>query len=505
MTGLRAVVLVLTFSLHPNLNFLEISGLREISAWGDTYVVAVGEKNPWTNITHFSGILFLGFVLVATVQARRGVNRRRATIVGCSFAVALLGGVIISELLNRGLLPIPLTVSFLFLIVILVIAHELSRDLVRAAQLSRDLRTEEERLSLATSAANLGVWEWDMTHDRIWATGTTRAFFDIDDAETVGLERFHHAIHPDDRERIRSLMDREIAQGQEFQVEYRVISGGGGVRWLVSRGRVENDGNGRPFLVRGVTVDVSERKAVEDTLQRQRSELTHVQRISTVGQLSSTLAHELSQPLGAILRNAEAGELFLQENPPDLEELRAILSDIISDDRRAGEVIERMRSLLKFQEPKYESLAVRKLIDQVAALIDPEVQSRGARLEVDCPTGLPPARGDRVQVQQVILNLILNGLDAIEGLPVTRRRLEIRVCLSGEDELEFAVSDGGHGIRPGEESRLFEPFRTTKAAGLGMGLAISQTIIEAHGGRIWAENNPETGAVFRFSLKRASE
>jgi signal transduction histidine kinase len=236
---------------------------------------------------------------------------------------------------------------------------------------------------------------------------------------------------------------------------------------------------------------------------RQRIELAHAGRVSTMGQLATALAHEINQPLGAILQNAEAAELILAQRPLDEGEIRAILSDIRRDDERAGAVISRMRSMLKRHELELEALPVAQLLDETLMLTRSEMRTRGVTLELELPPHLPPVRGDRVHLQQVLLNLLVNGAEAMAVLAPGERRLEVRARLIDEHTVEIAVSDSGHGIRDQDLARMFEPFFTTKPEGMGMGLAISRTIVESHGGRIWAENNPDGGTTFRFTLEAA--
>jgi C4-dicarboxylate-specific signal transduction histidine kinase len=249
----------------------------------------------------------------------------------------------------------------------------------------------------------------------------------------------------------------------------------------------------------GVAIDVTGRKQAEQEIERQRNALAHVTRVSTVGQLASSLAHELNQPLGAILRNAEAGELFLQDPSPDLDELRAILADIRQDDQRAGAVIDRMRALMKRRDPERHRLDLRLVVDDLFALVYADAEKRRVRLARESDPALPPVLGDRVQLQQVVLNLLLNAMDALEATPPERRLVTVRARPVGTT-VEVTVSDTGPGIPADTLSRVFEPFFTTKPTGLGMGLAISRDIIEAHGGRLWAANNAAGGATFTLTL-----
>jgi C4-dicarboxylate-specific signal transduction histidine kinase len=250
---------------------------------------------------------------------------------------------------------------------------------------------------------------------------------------------------------------------------------------------------------------VTLRKHAEHEAQLLRQEIAHAGRVSTMGQLASALAHEINQPLGAILRNAEAAELFLQHASPDLDEVRAILADIRQDDERAGHVIDRMRGLLKRQTLDTGRLDVGALVGDVAALVRVDAATRLVKVDVDVPPDLPHVRGDRVQIQQVLLNLILNGMDALNGTRLEDRRVKVTARLDGAQLVEIAVGDTGHGIPADTLARIFDPFFTTKPNGMGIGLAVSRAIVEAHSGRLWAENRNGGGAAFRFTLPIAEE
>jgi PAS domain S-box-containing protein len=257
--------------------------------------------------------------------------------------------------------------------------------------------------------------------------------------------------------------------------------------------------NGNLLSAWGVSRDITEQKRAEQKIAQQRNELAHVTRISTMSQLASSLAHELNQPLGAILRNAEAGELFLQESSPDLDEVRAILADIRKDEQRAAAVIDRMRACMKRREVERCLLSMNLLAGEVVTLVRSDAEMRRVRVAVETDPAVPPVRGDRVQLEQVLLNLLLNAMDALDDNPPARRLVTVGSRSSGST-VEITVSDTGHGISEDKLLRVFEPFFTSKPNGLGMGLAISRGIIEAHGGRLWTENNETGGATFTFSL-----
>jgi C4-dicarboxylate-specific signal transduction histidine kinase len=259
------------------------------------------------------------------------------------------------------------------------------------------------------------------------------------------------------------------------------------------------------LTIAGLIVQSGRRRRAEAEILRQRGELAHVSRVSTMGQLASSLAHELNQPLGAILRNTEAAEIFLQKDQPNLAELRAILSDIRKDDQRAGQVIERMRSLLKRRSMEPKELDLRDLIAETIALAQPDAKTRRLRLVMDAAPQLPAVRGDRVQLQQVLLNLIINAMDAMGPASPGDGEVLVRAMGRQGGEVEVEVSDSGSGIPTERITQVFEPFFTTKPDGMGMGLAISRTIIEAHGGSVRAANNKSKGATVSFTLPAADK
>jgi signal transduction histidine kinase len=262
------------------------------------------------------------------------------------------------------------------------------------------------------------------------------------------------------------------------------------------------------FLAQAITIVAlliqrRQQRRAEAQIELQRVELAHVTRVSTMGQLASALTHELNQPLGAILRNAEAAELFLQNNPPNLDEIRAILTDIRRDDKRAGNVIDRMRALYKRRSVVLAPLDLRELVEDAVTLTRADAAARHVKLNVQIPPHLPQANGDRVHLQQVLLNLVLNGMEAMYATARNGRALTVRVMETKNKNLQVEVSDHGTGMPPEIAARIFEPFFTTKTNGMGMGLAISQNIIDAHGGDIWVESKLGQGTTFTFILPPA--
>jgi PAS domain S-box-containing protein len=326
--------------------------------------------------------------------------------------------------------------------------------------------------------------------------------FGFASAERIDFDTFFSRVHPNDRASTEAVMRRALETGIEFETEFRATLPDGTETWVSAIGRATDHDGGEPVLLRGVCIDVTERKRADVETQLLRTELAHVSRVSVMGQLASALAHELSQPLGAILRNAEAAELFVARKPPDLGEVTAILNDIRDDDHRASDIIARMRSLLKRRELDLSTVPLGEIVSDVVALTKADALARQVSVEVDLPDGLS-VQGDRVHLQQVLLNLLLNGMDAMEDVAPAARRIVISAHRLDAAKAEVAVADAGHGIDTGMLAKVFEPFYTTKSGGMGMGLAICQTIIEGHKGRIWVENNPDGGATFRFTLPLA--
>jgi PAS domain S-box-containing protein len=388
------------------------------------------------------------------------------------------------------------TVAIVAVQALLIVGLLLHR--VRRRQAEADLRESQEFMDISTRAGELGLWVRDLERGDMWANQRLRSLFGFGQNDALRFNDFLARIHPDDRSHVDSLFQHAQKDGLLFEADFRVVSNGT-ERWIAAKGQSADNGPGRAKRRMGALTDITARKEAESAERRHRDELAHVSRVSMMGQLASALAHELNQPLGAILRNAEAAELFLHASPPDLQEVCAILADIRKDDQRAGAVIDRMRGLLKRRELQWSKLDLNVLVEEVAGLLRIDAEARRVKLTLELALSAPPVRGDRVQLQQVLLNLILNAMDAVSECEAEKRFVAVRVH-PGDAWAEVAVSDTGHSIPEENFKRLFEPFFTTKPNGLGLGLAISRTIIEAHGGRLWAKNNPEVGATFCFTV-----
>jgi PAS domain S-box-containing protein len=484
------------------MTYQSITGLRTVETFGGvTFHVIQGVRNPWGAFAYLSALALTVFVVDASVRLWRRGGRRRALVIGGSVTFFTLAGSVHAALVEANIVSTPYLFSWAYFAILVAMASELNMDVLAAARTAAELRESERRMELASAAGNLGMWAWDIVHDTMWATSQARLLLGFSETEMLSQEKFTNALHPDDRELRRHAIQSALAIGNEYEVQYRVPLGDGQIRWISSRGRTERDSSGKPVRMRGVVLDISARRGAEIELQHLHHQLAHASRVSMMGQLASAIAHELSQPLTAILVNTEAASLFLEHRPPALDELREILVDIRRDDKRASDVIERMRTLLKRRSFVARTLSVSDLLETVAILTRIDCTARKVSLEVAAlAPGLPVVMGDPVQIQQVLINLVLNATDAVANLPADRRNVAVRAARHENGGVEFSVSDLGPGIEAEKLEHLFEPFFTTKPSGLGMGLSISRTIIEAHGGRIWAVNNAREGATFRFTL-----
>jgi C4-dicarboxylate-specific signal transduction histidine kinase len=356
------------------------------------------------------------------------------------------------------------------------------------------LQESHEQMNLAARAARLSFWVWDSARDKVRAITHTRQLGR--GGRSVALRDVLESVHPADREDVGRAVGQALATGEELDVQYRVVDSGGDVRWMAARGRAEK-GNADRLV--GVALDITDRRAAELRAAEDRMALRHMTRVSMVGQLSAAIAHQLNQPLAAILGNAEAAEKMLGRNNVDLAELREICGDIVSEDHRASEIIRKLGELYKRGDMKVESVDLNALILETLDLLRTELLIRSVAPVTHLAPALPPVDGGHVQLQQVVLNLVLNAADAMSGVPVEERRLVVRTETEGS-EVRLYVVDNGTGIAASDVKSVFSPFWSTKPGGMGVGLAICHSIVTAHRGRVSAANNAEGGATFCVTL-----
>ena len=370
-------------------------------------------------------------------------------------------------------------------------------DIKRAEESVREV---EERVALAVACAKLGFMALDVWNGDIWASDECRRIWGLPPDASVTVTSLGELMLPEDRARTHEAFITSILHGSRYEVEYRIRMPNGEMRWVGALGHLKYDSAGVPVRLAGVVIDITERKRAELEIQENRGQLAHLARVTTLGELSAALAHELNQPLTAIKTNAQTARRLLERDPPVLTELTEIIEDIVRDDSRAGDVIWRIRELLRKGETRFEAVDLGQLTEDVLVIAQGDLATRGVSASAQLANGPVFVRGDKVQLQQVVLNLLLNASDSMSGRPAGSRRITISIGLEPPDNGLISVVDGGTGIPEDEMERVFEPFVTSKQGGLGLGLAICRSIVKRHRGRLWAVNNPSGGATFHLAL-----
>ena len=636
--GARLISLIINFACPPNVNFREITGLGHFNFLGEMVALPEGVVSGWTRVGQVSSLLLLAYVIEASIRLwrKRGVeNRRRAAVVGGSITLFVLVAAGFSALFHAGVLSVPYLISLPFLGVVLAMGFELSYDLLRAAQTAGQLRVSEAALresemqvSLAASAANLGLWVWDVKEDNIWMMEKRRELLGFGKTEQVSLNRFLEVVHPDDRARLHQELHDALREG-EYESEYRVTRADGKTSWVAGYGRVELDERGQPACLRGVTRDITQRKIAEEALresedrfrtvadvapvmiwmsgtdkagiffnkgwlnftgrtmeeelgdgwlkgvhaedlahilevcggafakrepftveyrlrrqdgeyrwlldtgtprfdvdgtflgyvgscidigerkqaeldyQLQSTELARVGRVALMGELAASLAHEVNNPVGAMVTNASAGQRLLARGQLGPTELRELLADIVADGHRARDVIEGIRNMVRKSELSYSRVVMKDVIQDLLRTVRADAIARNITLQADVDERAGAVLADRVQLLQVLLNLTLNAFEALAVVRADTRRVVIRAEPVRDGVACVSVRDTGPGISAGIAEKLFEAFFSTKPEGTGMGLAIARTIVEAHEGTLSGENSKEGGAIFTICLPEA--
>jgi len=308
------------------------------------------------------------------------------------------------------------------------------------------------------------------------------------------------ALHPGDVERVKAAWQTALRSGTDYQVEQRLRGRDGRYRRFVSRAVPVKNEQGQPVEWFGTNTDVEDRRHTEEALYLLQTELAHIARVTTLGELAVSIAHEINQPLTAVVSNADASLRWLRQSPPNVDEARRALEDIVKQALRASEVIIRIRTLMRKGPRLSLVLNVNDLIEEILILVRPQIERRHVQLRTELATDLPSIAGDSIQLQQVVLNLVLNAIQAMDGQEEHSKELILVSRREGPHDIVISVRDSGEGIAAHQLDQLFQPFFTTKPGGIGMGLAICRSIIEAHGGRIWAISNVNHGANFQFSL-----
>jgi PAS domain S-box-containing protein len=362
-----------------------------------------------------------------------------------------------------------------------------------------ELREREERISLAADSANLALWSLDFERNESWMSDKGRAIFNFGPDEDLSRELFLSRVHPKDRAAVDAAIEHARAESQTFEIEYRLLRPDGETRWLISRGRyMSNDRGGVRELI-GVAFDITAQVKSDLQLRLQREEMARMSRVSSMGELAASLAHELNQPLTAIASNAAAGRRLLAQSVPDLQVFEELLADVATDARRAGDIIHGIHHFVRKGEGTRRPTNVNEIVREVLRLLHSDLLGRGTAVETQCAPNLPLVDADPVHLQQVLLNLLMNSLEAMQATPADKRRVIISTTCEGNSSVTVSVRDYGHGLPADDVDKVFSHFYSTKPNGMGMGLTIVRSIVEAHGGKLRAEN-VDQGARLFFTL-----
>jgi PAS domain S-box-containing protein len=363
------------------------------------------------------------------------------------------------------------------------------------------LKRSEFYLAEAEKISHTGCWARNTaTAELFWSQEEWRIFgLDPKKAE-LSYQVFLNLIHPDDRPSVEMVSASAVRSGRPYDIPYRIILNDGSIKHLHMVGNPVFNESGQVREYIGVTMDVTDRKRTEAALQEAQSELARVARLTTMGEFAASIAHEINQPLAAIVAQGQAARRWLNRPAPNLAEAQEAITSAINAADRASEVITRIRALLRNDKPEYLAVDINDVIRDVLTLTNSTLQARNVLVQTRLPADLPHVRGDRIGLQQLLMNLITNGTDAMSSITGRSRILRIESQIQGSGSVLVAVADAGTGFDPGLAERIFERLFTTKSNGMGLGLSICRSIVEAHGGRLWASPGSPHGAVFQFTM-----
>ena len=362
------------------------------------------------------------------------------------------------------------------------------------------LRRSESYLAEGERLSHTGSWALNISSRELFWSQENYRIFGLDSGTALNSDLVTQFHHPEDRLFVKQTIDTAICEGRDFQMDSRIVLPNGSVKHVHTVGHPVFNESGELTEFIGVVMDTTERKRSEEALRAAQAELARVARATTMGELTASIAHEVNQPLAAVVTNADACLRWLAAETPDLDEARAAAQRIARDGNRASDVIARIRGFLKKGEPVTVKLSINDVVREIIMLTQGEVVQRDASLLTELADGLPAVSADRVQLQQVLLNLMMNALDAMSAVTDRPRVLRIRTSTYESAAILVALRDSGVGLNAEQMEQLFEAFYTTKSEGMGMGLSISRSIVETHGGRLWATPNDVPGATFQFTL-----
>jgi PAS domain S-box-containing protein len=376
-------------------------------------------------------------------------------------------------------------------------------DTTERKRAEEKLRRSEANLADGQRISQTGSWSANLSTGEIYCSQELLRIFGLPTEGMVSREMFLDLVHPEDRKHVRQAFDHAVSIKSKYENTYRIVGPDGEIKYIhaLSHPVFQESGEAKEYV--GTVIDITERKRAEERLQNAQADLAHVTRLTTMVELAASIAHEINQPLGAVVNNGNVALRLATGAKESRRELVDVLSDIVNDANRASAIIASIRAVMLRSTLEKTSLQLNDLVADVLALAQHQLAERGIAVCTELPEDLPSVSGDRIQLQQVLLNLVMNAIDAMSELDKARRILTIgggRDDLAGQPAVVIAVRDFGNGFSPEDKERLFDAFYTTKPEGMGMGLRISRSIVEAHGGRLWAQVNEDIGATFLFAL-----
>ena len=502
ITTLWSVAILVNWLSPYSLVYSEITALRQMPTfWGEQFTLAAGQPNPWVHLANFASVLIVIYVTDAAARVWRGGEQRRAVLVGGSVATFILLGGVHTPLVDAGLIETPYMIGFAYLAIVLALSYELVSEAVLASSYAKEIRASEARWRSLLTDVQLAVIGIDPEGRVSYANPFLERLIGHPAQELIG-KPMTALVQASDQPELTERLAAASRTGPRSRSRWDLPCASGALRSLVWSTVRLNDRDGSYAGLLSIGEDITERLAAERKLENTRREMERLGRVNILGELVSVLAHELNQPLAAILSNAQAARRFLASEKLGTDELREILDDIVRDDKRAAEVIAHLRVMLRKGEVEHERFQIQEPVHEVLGLMCGEIETQGIRVREELDPDLPPVEAGRVETLQVIMNLLVNAVRALSKVPLARRKIRIRAERQGQDAALVTIEDSGPGIAPDELSQVFEPFFTTKSGGLGMGLAICRRILEDQGGRIWGENGVE-GARFCFTLPLA--
>jgi PAS domain S-box-containing protein len=378
--------------------------------------------------------------------------------------------------------------------------EDLTLQIAERKETERKLRQSEAYLAEAQRLSRTGSWVWEVTgRDALHLSEEWFRIYGFDPEQGLpAWEERLQRVHPEDRARWQATLEQAIDKKSEYEVEFRILLPDG-VKHIHSVGHPVLNASGDLVQFVGSSTDITERKQAEEALRQAQTDLAHVTRVTTMGELTASLAHEVNQPIAAAITDANTCLRWLTRDQPDVQEAREAASRVVKDAARAAGIISRIRLLFKKGTPERELMDVNEIIREMITLLRSEAMRYSISVRTELAADLPQVMGDRVQLQQVLMNLVMNSIDAMEAVDGTRE-LAIKSQRSEDEQLLVSVTDTGAGLPPQQAEQVFNAFFTTKPHGTGMGLRISRSIVESHGGRLWAGDNSPRGASFYFTL-----